>query len=91
MKKLCFVVALMLAIGVQAEPTKGQARQFEDLDADGNGSLNSEEYSQLVKTRFERDGKSGWEDAGAKQFRNKDADKDGTMTIEEFVTKPTKK
>jgi Ca2+-binding EF-hand superfamily protein len=91
MKKLFFVMALIVAVGVQADFTSGQVKKFERSDTDGNGTLNSEEFDQVVKQRFEDNGKSDWEDAAAKQFKNKDQDKDGALTLEEFWSTAKKK
>ncbi len=91
MKSFLFVMALSLAAGVQAELKPGQIKTYEEADTDENGKLDLAEFTEIVKGRFEDQGKTGWEEAAAKQFKNKDKDKDGFLTLEEFWTRAGKK
>jgi|GEM_PF-4157067 len=90
MKKLFFVMACSLAMGVSAEIRPGQVKAYARADADHNGKVDSAEFTQVVKDRFESQGKAGWEEAAAKQFKKKDKDEDASLTLEEFWSRTGK-
>jgi hypothetical protein len=55
----------------------GQAPNFEDLDADGNGTISMEELGKVVP-----------EEALERRFGRLDADGNGEISAEEFANRP---
>ena len=59
-------------------------KQYKKWDADGDGNMSLEEFTEMTKTQFEKNGKEGYEEQSVKRFEFKDADGDGSLTVEEF-------
>jgi Ca2+-binding EF-hand superfamily protein len=57
---------------------------FNKWDVDGDGQLNSTEFTAMVTAQFANKGKEGAETEAQKRFKNKDADGDGFVSFDEF-------
>lgn len=68
----------------QVEVPENIQKQYKKWDADGDGNMSLEEFTEMTKTQFEKNGKEGYEEQSVKRFEFKDADGDGSLTVEEF-------
>jgi Ca2+-binding EF-hand superfamily protein len=67
---------------------KGKSNYFLKFDADGDQQLSQDEYTEMVRTQFEKNGKSGHEEEAAKRFARRDLDGDGYVSFAEHVISP---
>jgi hypothetical protein len=66
-----------------ADDAKKQ-KYFSKFDTDNNNHLSLEEYSSMLKVRFEKSDKSGWEKQASKRMNFKDANADGQLSFGEW-------
>jgi Ca2+-binding EF-hand superfamily protein len=66
-----------------ADDAKKQ-KYFSKFDLDNNNHLSLEEYSSMLKVRFEKSDKSGWEKQANKRMGFKDENGDGQLNFAEW-------
>jgi len=66
-----------------ADDAKKQ-KYFSKFDLDNNNHLSLEEYSSMLKVRFEKNDMSGWEKQASKRMGFKDANADGQLSFGEW-------
>ncbi|MDB4456169.1 hypothetical protein N9141_00200 [bacterium] len=66
-----------------ADDAKKQ-KYFSKFDLDNNKHLSLEEYSSMLKVRFEKNDKSGWEKQANKRMEFKDENGDGQLSFAEW-------
>ncbi len=66
-----------------ADDAKKQ-KYFSKFDSDNNKHLSLEEYSSMLKVRFEKNDKSGWEKQANKRMEFKDENGDGQLSFAEW-------
>ena len=79
-----------VVIAGNTDDAKRQA-YFNKWDADGDGQLNSTEFTAMVSAQFDKKGKPNAEAEAEKRFGRKDADGDGFVSFDEFTQKPKSK
>lgn len=62
-----------------------KAAYFLKWDTDNDRQLNREEYTEMVRAQFEKNGRTGYKEAAVKRFDNKDANGDGQVTFKEHM------
>ena len=93
LRKTCKVILPLILIGLvglnsvvfagDADDAKRQS-YFNKWDADGDGQLNSIEFTAMVTAQFAKKNKPGAETEAEKRFNHKDADEDGFISFDEF-------
>ena len=66
-----------------ADDVKKQ-KYFSKFDLDNNNHLSLEEYSSMLRVRFEKSDKSGWEKQANKRMEFKDENGDGQLNFTEW-------
>lgn len=84
MKTGLMLVFLVAAMPGYAGLKPAQVQIFKSADVNQDGKVSLEEWMPVLKARFEKQGKEGWEEQAPKQFRNVDKDKDGFLDLNEF-------
>lgn len=82
-KLLISVLLASVSSLVWAEDAKKQ-KYFSKFDLDTNNHLSLEEYSSMLKVRFEKNDKTGWEKQAKKRMEFKDANGDGQLSFAEW-------
>jgi len=80
-----FISVLLASVSsmVFADDAK-KLKYFSKFDSDVNSHLSQEEYTHMLKVRFEKNDKSGWEKQAEKRMRFKDANSDGQLSFSEW-------
>tara|TARA_X000000368_G_C22861014_1_gene636496 strand:- start:80 stop:361 length:282 start_codon:yes stop_codon:yes gene_type:complete len=68
---------------VLADDSK-KLKYFSKFDSDGNSHLSQEEYTEMLKIRFEKNDMTGWEKQAEIRMRFKDENDDGQLTFSEW-------
>jgi Ca2+-binding EF-hand superfamily protein len=67
---------------------KGKSNYFLKFDADGDQQLSADEYTEMVRSQFEKKGKDGHEPEAAKRMERRDLNDDGYVSFAEHVISP---
>lgn len=81
-----FLISVLLACMssyVLADDAK-KHKYFSKFDFDANDHLSQEEYTEMLKVRFEKNDMTGWEKQAEIRMRFKDANDDGQLTFSEW-------
>ncbi|MBL7077093.1 MAG: EF-hand domain-containing protein [Kiritimatiellae bacterium] len=60
-------------------------------DTDKDGALSTAELTAMVKSQYEKQGKSGYEAEAARRLKYLDKDKSGSVSLEEYAANAVKK
>jgi len=88
-KQILCAFALTVIAGASFGQEDAKAKRLAKFDTNKDGKLDLKEFTVMIKTEFEKKGKTGHEQEAAKRFKNRDANKDSFLSLEEF--KATKK
>ena len=82
---------IVILSGILISGAHAAEQGFDKADADKDGRVSRAEYTELLKQRFERLDKGGYQKAADVQFKRKDKNKDGYLDEEEFAIKVKQK
>ena len=77
---------------IPSDIPQSKVKNFNKLDTNKDGVLSLEEFTQTVKTSFEKKGDTSdaYKTEAEKRFTRRDTNKDGNLSLEEFATVPGK-
>jgi len=84
MKKQILCAFVLAVIAGTSFGQDAKAKRLAKFDTNKDGKLDLKEFTVMVKTEFEKKGKTGHEQEAAKRFKNRDTNKDGFLSLEEF-------
>ena len=84
LSKLLISVLLASVSSLACADDAKKQKYFSKFDLDNNSHLSLEEYSSMLKVRFEKSDKSGWEKQASKRMDFKDANADGQLSFSEW-------
>jgi len=89
MKTMKWMLAFLMVAGMASAKTDLEKKHdyFSKWDANSDDKLSIEEFTEMVKTQFEKQGKEGYEAEAEKRFANNDKDGDGFVSWQENVQK----
>lgn len=93
MKNITYITLLALlttgflttASALTEEEMAKKEKYFLKFDANQDRTLSESEYVEMTRVQFQKKGKKGHEEEGAKRFKRNDKDADGKVTFNEWL------